>query len=211
MASSVEARGAWTTQEDITLCQSWVNVSHCPVAGNEMKFSHMWSKIQGEFCQRSGSIRTEMALSSRWKILNRELGKWRNALTKARENIRSGQNLSDEIIQAQAWFDAMGQDKKSLLHHECWEVVKDCSRFKITSTGPLVLLNETSLHDSPTTDLPLDSPMETESLLPRALRTIGRKAAKAKRGSTSNNECAQFFEQIAKNTALRIERDFFLG
>ncbi|CAL9011358.1 unnamed protein product [Prunus brigantina] len=110
MASSVEARGAWTTQEDIVLCQSWVNVSHCLVTGNEMKFSHI------------------------------ELGKWRNALTKARENIRSGQNLSDEIIQAQVWFGAMGQGKKSFLHHECWEeVVKDCSRFKIILIGPLVV------------------------------------------------------------------------
>ncbi|CAL8993473.1 unnamed protein product [Prunus brigantina] len=169
MTSSVEAGGSWTT-----LCQSWVNVSHSPITGNEMKFSHMWSKIHGEFCQRSGSIRTEMALSSRWKILNKELGKLRNALTKARENIRSGQNLSDE----------------------------DCSRFKIIPTDPPVVLNETPLHDSP-----LDSPMETESPLLRPLRPIGRKAAKAKRGSTSNNECVQLLEQIAKNTSLRIERD----
>ncbi|CAL9030089.1 unnamed protein product [Prunus brigantina] len=126
-----------------------------------MKFA-MWSKTHGEFCQRSGSIRTKMAFSSRWKILNRELGKWRNALTKARENIRS---------------------------------------------GPPVVLNETSLHDSPATDSPLDSLMEMDSPLPRALRPIGRKAARAKRGSTSNNECAQFLEQIAKNGTLRIERD----
>ncbi|CAL8135530.1 unnamed protein product [Prunus armeniaca] len=65
MASSVEAGGAWTTQEDIVLCQFWVKVSHCPVTGNEIKFAHMWSKIHGEFCQRSGSLRTEMALSSK--------------------------------------------------------------------------------------------------------------------------------------------------
>ena len=97
MSSSVEIGGSWSTQEDIALCESWVNVSHDPITGNEMKFHHMWSKIHGEFCQRSGSIRTEMALSSRWKLLNKELGKWRNALTKARENIRSGQNLSDEV------------------------------------------------------------------------------------------------------------------
>ncbi|KAI5313018.1 hypothetical protein L3X38_042192 [Prunus dulcis] len=135
------------------------------------------------------------------------LWKLRNALTKARENIRSGQNLSDEIIQAQMWFGAMGQGKKSSVHFQCCEVVKDCSRFKIIPTGPPVVLNETPLHDSPSTDSPLDSPMETESPLPRPPRTIGRKAAKAKRGGTSNNECVQLLEQIAKNTSLRIERD----
>ncbi|CAL9004796.1 unnamed protein product, partial [Prunus brigantina] len=81
-------------------------------------------------------------------------------------------------------------------------IVKDCSRFKIIPTGPPVVLNETPLHDSP-----LDSPMEMESPLPRPPRPIGRKAAKAKRGGTSKNECVQLLEQIAKNTSLRIERD----
>ena len=97
MASSVEAGGAWNTVEDVVLCKSWVKVSHCPITGNEMKFSHMWKKIHDEFVEGSGSARTEMALASRWKILNKELGKWRDALAKARDNIRSGQNLSDEV------------------------------------------------------------------------------------------------------------------
>ncbi|CAL2240386.1 unnamed protein product [Prunus armeniaca] len=149
-----------------------------------------------------------MALSSRWKLLNKELGKWRNALTKVRENIRSGQNFTDEIIQAQMWFGATGQGKKSFVHFQCWEVVKDCSRFKFIPTGPPVVLNEKPLHESPSTDSPLDSPMETESpFVPRPPRPIGRKAAKAKRGGTSNNKCVQLLEQIAKNTSLIIERD----
>ncbi|CAL2245588.1 unnamed protein product [Prunus armeniaca] len=71
MASFVKARGSWTTLEDIALCQSWVNISHSPITGNEMKFSHMWNKIHGEFCQRSGSILSEMALSSRWRVERR--------------------------------------------------------------------------------------------------------------------------------------------
>ncbi|CAL8161814.1 unnamed protein product [Prunus armeniaca] len=207
MASSVEVGGSWSIHEDIALCQSWVNVSHDPITGNKMKFHHLWSKSHGEFCQRSGSIRTEMALSSRWKLLNKELGKWRNALTKASDNIRSGQNLSDEIIQAQMWFGAMGQGKKNVVHFQCWEVVKDCSRFRIIPTGPPVVLNETPLHDSLSTDLPLDSPMETESPHPCPPRPIRRKAAKAKRGGTSTNECVQLLEHIAKNTSLRMERD----
>ncbi|KAL6288425.1 hypothetical protein ACE6H2_005935 [Prunus campanulata] len=49
--------------------------------------------------------------------------------------------------------------------------------------------------------------MDQDSPLPRVPRHIGRKAAKAKKGSTSNNECAQFLEQIAKNSALRLEGD----
>ncbi|CAL2269761.1 unnamed protein product [Prunus armeniaca] len=152
MASSVEAGGSWATQKDIALCQSWVNVSHDPITGNEMKFHHIW------------------------KLLNKELGKWRNALTKARENIRSGQNFTDE----------------------------DCSRFKIIPTGLSVVLNETPLHNSPSTDSPLDSPMETESPLLRPPRPIGRKAAKAKRRGTSNNECQQAHEKEMDDREMKI-------
>ncbi|CAL2246486.1 unnamed protein product [Prunus armeniaca] len=100
-----------------------------------------------------------MALASRWKILNKELGKWRDVLAKARDNIRSSKNLANEFMQAQMWFGAMGQGKKSFMNHQCWDVMKNCSRFKIISIGSMVVLNETPLHDSPATDLPLDSPM----------------------------------------------------
>ena len=97
MASSIEAGGTWTTVEDILLCECWIKVVHCPITRNEMKFSHMWRKIHGEFCERSGSTLMEMALASRWKILNKDLGKWRDALAKAREMIRSSENLGDEV------------------------------------------------------------------------------------------------------------------
>ncbi|CAL9019871.1 unnamed protein product [Prunus brigantina] len=49
--------------------------------------------------------------------------------------------------------------------------------------------------------------MDQDSPIQREPRPIVRKAAKAKRGSTSNTECAQFLEQIVRNGALRIERD----
>ncbi|CAL2258573.1 unnamed protein product [Prunus armeniaca] len=76
MASSIESGGAWSTMEDVFLFESWLQVSHCPVSSNEMKFCHMWKKIHAEFIERiPRSTRTEMALSSRWKILNKELAK----------------------------------------------------------------------------------------------------------------------------------------
>ena len=38
-------------------------------------------------------------------------------------------------------------------------------------------------------------------------RSIGKKATKAKRGSNSTNDCANFLEQIALNDTMRIEID----
>ena len=98
MGSSNENGGAWSMIEDVSLCEAWVEVSHCPVTGNEIKFSHMWKKIHAEFCEKiPGTTRTEMTLSSRWKILNKELGKWRAALAKAMDNYRSGENRTNEV------------------------------------------------------------------------------------------------------------------
>ena len=67
------------------------------------------------------------------------------------------------MIQARMWFGATGGGKKSFNHHECWEVVKYCKRFIIIPTSPAVVLNETPLRDSMTSDSPLDSPMSQDS------------------------------------------------
>ncbi|CAL9025346.1 unnamed protein product [Prunus brigantina] len=160
--------------EDVFLSESWLQISHYPVSGNEMKFCHMWKKIHAEFCERIlGSTRTEMALYIRWKILNKELAKWRDALPKARNNHRRGENLSSEIMQAHMWFGAIGQGKKTFNHHECWEVVKNCKCFRIILTGPPVMLNETPLHVSTTSDSRLDSPMSQDSPIEKEPRPIG--------------------------------------
>ncbi|CAL2274249.1 unnamed protein product [Prunus armeniaca] len=155
----------------------------------------------------SGSTRTESALSSRWKLLNKELGKWRDALTKAMNNHASGENLSDEIVQAQMWYGATGQGKKNFNHTQCWEVVKHCKRFSIIPTAPTVVLNETPLHDSQASDSPMESLMSEDSTIQREPRPIGRKAAKAKRGINSTSNTSKFLEEIARQSALRIEID----
>ena len=98
MASSIETGGAWSIMEDVSLCEASLQICHCPVSGNEMKFFHMWKKIHAEFCEKiPRSTRMEMALSSRWKILNKELGKWRDVLAKAMDNYRSGENRTNEV------------------------------------------------------------------------------------------------------------------
>ncbi|CAL2229191.1 unnamed protein product [Prunus armeniaca] len=139
-----------------------------------------------------------MALSSNWKILNKELGKLRDVLAKARDNHRSRKNLSNEIMQAQMWFGAIGQGKKTFNHDQCWEVVKNCSRFRIIPTGPTVVLNETPLHDSLASDSPMDSPMSQDSPIQKEPRPIGRNAAKVKRGSNSGSNTSKFLEKIAR-------------
>ncbi|CAL2226186.1 unnamed protein product [Prunus armeniaca] len=52
------------------------------------------------------------------------------------DNYRSGENRSNEMIQAQMWFGATGQGKKSFNHHECWEVVKNANVLEIFPRVP---------------------------------------------------------------------------
>ncbi|CAL2227644.1 unnamed protein product [Prunus armeniaca] len=179
-SSSKTGGGAWSMTEDISLCEAWLQVSPCPVTGNEIKFCHMW------------------------KILNKELGKWRDALTKAMNNHRSGENLSSENMQAQMFFGATGQGKKSFNHTLCWEVVKNCKRFQIIPTGPTIVLNEMPLHETPTSDSPMDSPMSQDSPIEKEPRPIGRKA---KRGSNSTKNTSKYLEELSKMQAMRIEMD----
>ncbi|BBN70011.1 hypothetical protein Prudu_1343S000100 [Prunus dulcis] len=115
-----------------------------------------------------------------------KLGKWRNALAKAMDNYRSGQNRTNEMIQAQMWFGATGGGKKN---------------------GSKVVLNETPLRDSMTSDSPLDSPMSQDSPVEKEPRPIGRKAAKAKKKGNSSNENSQFLEEIARQNGIRIEME----
>ncbi|BBN69505.1 Disease resistance protein CC-NBS-LRR class family, partial [Prunus dulcis] len=144
----------------------------------------MWKKIHQTFCERAiGSTRIETALSSRWKVLNKEFGKWRNALAKAIDNHRSGENLSSEIMQAQMWF-------------WCY-----WAREKKFQPYPLLggVLNETPLHETPASDSPMDSPMSQDSPIANEPRPIGRKAVKAKRGSNSSKNASQFLEELSKH------------
>lgn len=97
MSSSAEPGTAWSTAEDVLLCQCWVSVCHHPIAGSEMRLPLMWKKIHGEFQERSGSPRTEQGLQSRWRFLNKELSKWRDAKKKAQDNYQSGTSLGDEV------------------------------------------------------------------------------------------------------------------
>ncbi|BBG98532.1 Long-chain fatty alcohol dehydrogenase family protein [Prunus dulcis] len=120
-----------------------------------------------------------------------DLAKWRNALAKAMDNHRSGENLSSEIMQAQMWFGATGQGKK-------------IPNYSNRSDGNH---ERDSTYETPASDSPMDSPMSQDSPIEKEPRPIGRKAAKAKRGSNSSKNASKFLEELSKHQAMRIEMD----
>ncbi|KAM1144213.1 hypothetical protein ACFX2B_032652 [Malus domestica] len=53
-----------------------------------------------------------------------------------------------KILQAQAFYNVKNHNK-SFNKWECWQIIKDCPRYKIVSTGPEVVMHNMSLHSSP--------------------------------------------------------------
>ncbi|KAM1158044.1 hypothetical protein ACFX1X_028890 [Malus domestica] len=165
----------WSVIEDVTLCECWVRISHDPITGNEQKLPQLWKKVHTTFCEKLGNKRTEQSLASRWKKLNKEFISWRNALKQAQDNLLSGENLSDEALQAQVWYNAANKNK-SFTRHECWNVVKGCPTYKIVGNGPPVVMNDTSLHSTPKDDSHVQEgdPHEVSEPTHHSLRPLGQ-------------------------------------
>ncbi|KAM1411348.1 hypothetical protein COP1_024053 [Malus domestica] len=143
----------WTLLENVTLCSSWVEVTHDPITGNEMQLREMWSLIHTNYLEKIGGKRTKESMFSRWIILSQSFSLWRDALAQASANLQSGENLADQILQAQAWYNVKTKNKnKSFTRWECWNIVKDCSKFRVVSVSPEVVMNNTHLHYIPIHD-----------------------------------------------------------
>ncbi|KAM1249915.1 hypothetical protein ACFX2G_033221 [Malus domestica] len=97
-----------------------------------------------------GGQRTKELMSSCWKLLSQSFSTWRDALAQASGNLRSGENLADQQLQAQAWYGAKTKSKnKTFTRFECWNIVKDCPKFRVVHVGPEIFMNNTSLHSTP--------------------------------------------------------------
>ena len=57
----------------------------------------MWSLIHTNYLEKIGEKRTKESMSSRWKLLSQSFSMWRDALAQASNNIRSGENYSDQV------------------------------------------------------------------------------------------------------------------
>ncbi|KAM1210126.1 hypothetical protein ACFX2J_015565 [Malus domestica] len=101
----------WTLLEDVALCRSWVEVTHNSLTGNEMQLREMWSLIHTNYLEKMGGKRTKESMSGRWKILSQSFSMWRDALAQSSGNIRSGEILADQELQAQVWCNAKRKSK----------------------------------------------------------------------------------------------------
>ncbi|KAM1079174.1 uncharacterized protein LOC126631143 [Malus sylvestris] len=208
----------WTLLEDVALCTSWVQVTHDSITGNEMQLREMWSLIHTNYLEKMGGQRTKESMSSRWKLLSQSFSTWRDALAQASGNLRSGENLTDQELQAQAWYGAKTKSKnKTFTRFECWNIVKDCPKFRVVHVGPEVFMNSTPLHSTPEhashdhdeddEEVPETPPVEQASGSTRyPIRPQGKKASKRK-GNASKNDYAKYMEDLARQGELNLARE----
>ncbi|KAM1034008.1 hypothetical protein ACFX19_038060 [Malus domestica] len=181
-----------------------------------MQLREMWSLIHTNYLEKIGWSRTKESMSSRWKLLSQSFSIWRDALAQASSNFRSGENYTDQLIQAQAWYGAKTKSKnKSFNRWECWNIVKDCPKFRVVPVGPEVVMNSTPLystsdngsHEDDAEEVPETSiPKQASGSTRYPIRPQGKKASKRK-GSASKHDYAKYMEELTRHSELTLARE----
>ncbi|KAE8795898.1 hypothetical protein D1007_29174 [Hordeum vulgare] len=132
--------GKYTNDEDILLCNTWLQVSRDPSIGGEQSKDVYWNLMKEHFDlhNKSGIDRSTRSLCSRWLTINRDCQKWAIAQKVVDKLNPSGTNDIDRFNIAQNLF--KGEEKKTkkgnikkgrpfTLPH-CYEELKDDEKWK---------------------------------------------------------------------------------
>ncbi|KAE8819181.1 putative receptor protein kinase ZmPK1 [Hordeum vulgare] len=128
--------GNYTNDEDILLCNTWLQVSRDPSIGGDQSKDAYWNQMKENFDLRnkSGVDRSSRSLRSRWSTINRDCQK----CAAAQKTVDNGTNDIDMFNIAQNLF--IGEEKKTkkgnikkrrpfTLSH-CYEELKDDEKWK---------------------------------------------------------------------------------
>ena len=93
----------WLPCEQLQLCISYCRHSTDSIIGNSQKKGQLWSKIASDYHEnwdgvRRAEPRSQIALSSHFGKLKKDLKLWGASLAQAQRTSESGGNLQDEVI-----------------------------------------------------------------------------------------------------------------
>ncbi|KAL9660623.1 hypothetical protein QQ045_025440 [Rhodiola kirilowii] len=132
--------------EDVQLCIAYCRQSVDPISGARQKVDKLWDKVPTDFQANwvmgedeiiTTDPRSQSALQSRFAKLKPNLVIWDSCISYARINPESGCNLQDEIRKAQVLY--VAKKKKTFIHFDCWEQVKNHQTFAIIEANNLYL------------------------------------------------------------------------
>jgi hypothetical protein len=91
--------GNYSMEEDILLCNTWLQVSRDPAVGGDQSRDAYWNRMKEHFDlhNKSGIYRTERSLRSRWSTINKDCQRWAAALKAVDTLNPSGTNDNDRV------------------------------------------------------------------------------------------------------------------
>lgn len=97
----------WSLIEDVTLCESWLDVSQDPIISVDQKGGTFYDRVFGSFsaiCKEKGlaidpDIRGPSSLKARWSTIQRSVNKFCGFYAQVRQRKRSGTNLLDQLTE----------------------------------------------------------------------------------------------------------------
>ena len=113
----------WTSDEDMFLARSVVQVSHDPVIGADQRSSKYYNRVLQQFLIFSpGSNRTPEALSNRWKEIQSSCSKFAGYLATSKAQPKSGEQEDYYIEEAFRIF--LDVEKTAFKFQMIWEYLR---------------------------------------------------------------------------------------
>lgn len=133
-ATQTVKRGASFSEiEQVTLTQSWLEISMDPIHGNDQKGTDFYKRIAEIFKEKMGVQyinRSPESLHSHWRDnIQCNVAKFSSAYAKATSRVISGYNPDDYIRDAQVLFISENKHKKPFKAIKCWEILKSHAKW----------------------------------------------------------------------------------
>ncbi|PRQ36562.1 putative glutathione transferase [Rosa chinensis] len=187
----------WKDAEDIALCIAVVTVGEDGSKGTSQEKKKLWERIHEvyETCKPAGGVvRLGGGCDGRWKKIRPACARWRQALNKAALLRGSGDNATDEILQAKSIYRTLAKGEEFAFEH-CWPILKDTKKFSNPpgmNVGSSSFPTSINLEDDgiPASESPSSSNVHA--------RPPGQKAQKAAKKKSRQDETGELLLQMQR-------------
>nr|XP_020183154.1 uncharacterized protein LOC109768837 [Aegilops tauschii subsp. strangulata] len=123
--------GSYTKEEDILICERWMEIGQDPMKGAEQKGSVFWTRVHKTFQERMKFVSTRgiNSIQKRWGFILQECNEYCAMLECVEAHPMSVLGMVDLAFQSSEAFKDRHKNKPFTLTH-CWTLIKDCPKFK---------------------------------------------------------------------------------
>jgi hypothetical protein len=122
----------FSSDEERSLCRSFLAVSQDPICGNGQRNSAFWDRITAHFNQskpRSNPVRPSRSLETKWGHIKHDVGKFCGAYKQVFDCRESGTSLEDVVEKTLQFYQDRHPKQQAFAYLHCWHVLKDVPRW----------------------------------------------------------------------------------